>query len=75
MAVSIIGLVVAVVPLLFWWLQRRAMRADDPATQNRKRHEQAELDVWRHAGESASRHGVADLDELDRLQRAARPPE
>jgi len=74
LAVSIIGLVCALVPLLVWWLKRRAARADDPAVQNEARHVQAELDVWRHAGDSASQHGLADLDELDRLRRAKGDP-
>ena len=36
-----IGLVCALVPLLVWWLKRRAARADDPAVQNEARHVQA----------------------------------
>ena len=70
----VIGLVCALVPLLVWWLKRRAARADDPAVQNEARHVQAELDVWRKDGPGASRHGLADLDELDRLRRAKGDP-
>ena len=70
MAVSIIGLVCALVPLLVWWLKRRAARADDPAVQNEARHVQAELDLIKRDGEAASRHGLDDLDQLDRLSRA-----
>ena len=74
MAVGIIGLIGALVPLLIWWLKRRAARADDPACQNKARHVQAELDVWKKDGPRASVHGLADLDELDRLRRAKSDP-
>ena len=74
MAVGIIGLIGALVPLLIWWLKRRAARADDPACQNKARHVQAEVDVWRKDGPVASRHGLDDLDELDRLRRAKGDP-
>jgi hypothetical protein len=70
MGVAILALLGALVPLLIWWLKRWAERREDPATQNRKRYEQAELDIARPDGPGASRHGLDDLNELDRLQRS-----
>ena len=74
MATGIIALLGALAPLLIWWLKRRAGQRDDPAEQNHKRYEQAELDVARRDGPGASRHGLDDLDELDRMQRAKSDP-
>ncbi len=70
MVTGIIALVAALVPLVIWLVKRWAGRRDDPAEQNRRRYEQAELDVARRDGAGASRHGLDDLDELDRLRRA-----
>ena len=70
MVTGIIALVGALVPLLFWWLKRRASQRDDPACQNQQRQAQAELDIIKRDSEAASRHGLDDLDELDRLSRA-----
>ena len=42
MAVTILALLGALVPLLIWWLKRRAVQRDDPAQQNRNRYAQAE---------------------------------
>jgi hypothetical protein len=69
-ALAILALLGALVPLLIWWLKRAAERREDPATQNRKRYEQAETDVAKHDGPGASGHGLDDLNELDRLQRS-----
>jgi hypothetical protein len=74
MATGVIALLGALVSLLFWWLKRRAARRDDPAQQNRSRHEQAETDVARRDGADASRHGLDDLDNLDRLCRTKGDP-
>ena len=73
MATGIIALLSSLVALLFWWLKRRASQRDDPAQQNRGRHEQAESDVARRDGADASRHGLDDLDNLDRLRRTKGP--
>ena len=75
MAVTILALLGALAPLLIWWLKRWAERREDPSTQNRKRYEQAELDIARRDGPAASRHGLDDLDELDRLQRTKSDPQ
>lgn len=74
MASAIIALLGALLPLLIWWLKRRAGQRDDPAEQNRQRYAQAELDIARHDGPGASRHGLDDLDELDRLRRPKGDP-
>ncbi len=77
MATGIISLLTALLGLLFWWLKRRAAAADDPNNQNKKRYEQIDEDIAnseRRAGTDAPYHGqvnaTADLDELERLQRA-----
>ena len=70
MVTGIIALLAALVPLAVWLVKRWAERRADPAEQNRRRHEQAESDVARRDGAGASRHGLDDLDELDRLRRA-----
>jgi hypothetical protein len=75
MVTSIIALLGALVPLLIWWLKRRAGQRDDPAQQNRNRYAQAELDIARRDGPGASRHGLDDLDELDRLRRSQGDPQ
>jgi hypothetical protein len=75
MAVAILALLGALVPLVVWWVKRWAERREDPATQNRKRYEQAETDVSKHDGPGASRHGLDDLNELDRLQRSKGDPQ
>ena len=73
MATGIISLLTALLGLLFWWLQRRAAAADDPQTQNEKRYEQIDEDISNtkvDAAHSSTVHAGADLDELERLQRA-----
>jgi len=74
MAVAILALLGALVPLVVWLIKRWVERREDPATQNRQRYEQAELDIARRDGPGASRHGLDDLDELDRLQRSKGDP-
>jgi hypothetical protein len=73
--VGILALLGALAPLLVWLVKRWGERREDPATQNRKRYEQAELDIARRDGPGASRHGLDDLDELDRLRRSKSDPQ
>ncbi len=74
MATGIISLLTALLGLLFWWLKQRAAAANDPVTQNEKRYEQIDEDVSRAVTSTATKesvaHATADLDELERLQRA-----
>ncbi len=67
---GIIALIAALVPLLVWWIKRRAQKKDDPLEQNRERYKQADADIARGDGVQAGIHGADDLDELDLLQRA-----
>ena len=69
---TILALLAALVPLLIWWIKRAAEKRDDPIEQNRKRCAQADADIARGDGVAAGVNGAADLDELERLQRANR---
>lgn len=69
LAAGIVSALVLLLTMLWWFIRRQA----DPAHENQQRHEQAEQDVGRHDGVASSVHGVADLDELDRVRRAQTP--
>lgn len=69
MTLAILGIVSALVPVVFWWMQRRAKRRDDPIQQHRERYAQIDRDIIEGASKRATAHASDDLDELDRLQK------
>ena len=70
MATGIISLATVLLGILFWWLKRSAAKAADPLEQNRNRYAQIDKEIASGNSGDITTGGGADLDELDRLQRA-----
>lgn len=71
MTTAIISLVSLLLGIIFWFLKRRDANENNPKTQNEKRYEQIDRDIATQNSGAATLHSNSDLDELDRLQRAA----
>ena len=70
MATGILSLVATLLGILFWWLKRSAAKAADPIEQNKNRYAQIDKEIASGNSGDLTIGGGADLDELDRLQRA-----
>jgi hypothetical protein len=68
---AIISLATVVLGILFWFLKRRDANTNNPITQNQNRYEQIDRDIATQDSDAATLHSNSDLDQLDRLQRAA----
>ena len=68
MTTTILGILAALIPFGIWLYKRRAERKADPEQQRIERHETANKDLVDRDAETASAHGLADLDALERLQ-------
>jgi hypothetical protein len=69
---GIVSLITIVLSIAFWAWKRRAARKDDPTEQNREGYKQVDSEIARRDGAKATADLHTDLDELDRLERAAR---
>jgi len=72
MATGIISLATLLLGIFFWWLKRSTGKAADPVEQNRKRYEQIDKEIASGNSDALTVGGGADLDELERVQRAGR---
>ncbi len=70
MTLAIIGLLTALIPLVMWWLKRRAAKKENPINQNRERQQTIARDIATGTSDDLTLHAGADLDELERLRRA-----
>jgi len=53
---------------LFWFWKRKLKQQDDPIQQNRERHKQIDDEVATGDSTAATDHGLADLNELERMR-------
>jgi len=74
MTASILAIIASALGLTAWWVKRKADQNDaaaKPGPQNKTRYEEIDSDIATQNSTDATAHSTADLDELERLQRAA----
>ena len=74
MALSILGIIAALIPFVIWLWKRRAAKADDPLTKLQNRYEKIDSQIVSpKSPEQTAKMSAAGVDDLDALERMSGP--